>query len=432
MRGRARASDGESSASGRPSESGAAASTRALRPRRRIALFAGLLVVVLLVVAEVAARIVLLVSPHVFGGQAATAVERHARLASSIETMLEDRPDSLCTMDPELGWRPRPGLDNGVDKINSQGLRSAREYAPDAGAGTLRVAAFGDSFVYGSEVETRDAWASVIERRRPDTEVLNYGVPGYGQGQVLLRLRAEVERLSPDVVLFGVATPTLLRMLSFVGGFRAPHQGTEFLSKPRFTLSADGGLELHPNPVRSPAAARRILERPVDVLAFGREDHHYQPFAYESWLFQRSAFCRLLFAAWTQVYGRYVDDERPLVGGAGAGVFNAASDNFRVLTRMLSEFDAETRAGGMRPIILILPDGYSTQRFRRGEAGILDPVREFCRERGLETIDLKDAFLAQPSAADELGWFVNRFHYSAAGNRIAADWVSAHLDALGR
>lgn len=222
MRGRARASDGESSASDRPSESGAAASTRAPRPRRRIALFAGLLVVVLLVVAEVAARIVLLVSPHVFGGQAATAVERHARLASSIETMLEDRPDSLCTMDPELGWRPRPGLDNGVDQINSQGLRSAREYAPDAGAGTLRVAAFGDSFVYGSEVETRDAWASVIERRRPDTEVLNYGVPGYGQGQVLLRLRAEVARLSPDVVLFGVATPTLLRMLSFVGGASAP------------------------------------------------------------------------------------------------------------------------------------------------------------------------------------------------------------------
>jgi len=68
-------------------------------------------------------------------------------------------------------------------------------------------------FVYGSEVPTDESWASVLEQARPNTEVLNHGVPGYGQDQAYLRFLAEGRDLRPKVVLFGVATPTLDRIM---------------------------------------------------------------------------------------------------------------------------------------------------------------------------------------------------------------------------
>ena len=61
------------------------------------------------------------------------------------------------------------------DVINGQGLRSTREYAPKAPPGILRVAVFGDSFVYGNEVSAADVWTTRLEGDRSEREVLNYG-----------------------------------------------------------------------------------------------------------------------------------------------------------------------------------------------------------------------------------------------------------------
>ena len=57
-------------------------------------------------------------------------------------------------LDAHLGWRPPPGFSNDREHVNAQGLRSTREYAPVPAPGVLRIAAFGDSFVYGAEVAT--------------------------------------------------------------------------------------------------------------------------------------------------------------------------------------------------------------------------------------------------------------------------------------
>jgi hypothetical protein len=58
----------------------------------------------------------------------------------------------------------------------------------------------------------------------------------------------------------------------------------------------------------------------------------------------------------------------------------------------------------------------------------MDPVRKFCRDEDLEFIDLKDAFVAQPAEVETGAWFANRFHYSAEGNRVVADWIQREID----
>jgi len=342
--------------------------------------------------------------------------------------MLEDRPDALAEFHGELGWRPRTGLDDGPDIINSQALRSRRDYVQSPPPGVPRIAAFGDSFVYGSEVLTDQAWTSIIEQSRPNTEVLNYGVPGYGQDQIFLRFLAEGQDLEPTVVLFGVATPTLERLMKVASMFQAPGAPSyDFVKKPRFLLDGDH-LTLAPNPLRRPSDFQSYLKDPSLFRELGAYDYWYEPLVYENWLFEYTRTGRLVFGGWTQIKRRFFDTDRPLKGPKGAGIFNESSTGFRILTLILERFVANALKWGMRPVVLLLPDGYSTERIRSGRSGIMDPVRKFCRDQGLAYIDVKDAFLAQSDERETSVWFNDNFHYSLEGNRIVADWIRVEID----
>ena len=98
-------------------------------------------------------------------------------------------------MDPDLGWRPRPGYRSADLNVSAQGLRGSRIYAPIRKPGVLRIAAFGDSLVFGCAVADADCWPAIVEDRFPEIEVLNYGVLGYGLDQAYLRYKAEGRRL---------------------------------------------------------------------------------------------------------------------------------------------------------------------------------------------------------------------------------------------
>ena len=403
---------------------------RKLSPQR-FALFSIVALAIVLVFLEFVSAAILLLRPGIFGGHATSLEDRNTGVVATVERLLENRPDSLAEFHSELGWRPRVGVDNGRDNVNNQALRSRRDYSETPAAGVLRIAAFGDSFVYGSEVETDAAWARVIEESRPNVEVLNYGVPGYGQDQIYLRFLAEARDLSPTVVLLGVATPTLSRIMMRSVVFRNPSAPSyDFLEKPRFLLEGDG-LELVPNSIEQLGDFGRYREDPSSIRELGEYAYWYEPLVYENWLFEYTYIGRLVFGGWANIKRRFVDPERPLKGPRGGGVFNEASSGFLVLTRIFDQFAVTAVDWNMRPVLLILPDGYSTLRMRNGQPGIMDPVRKYCEEEGLEFIDIKDAFLAQPKDADANSWFKNGFHYSAEGNRIAAEWIQQEIDRRG-
>jgi hypothetical protein len=84
--------------------------------------------------------------------------------------MFHPRPEALATFDAELGWRPKPGTWTEVE------LRSEREYVPAPSGGGGSLAAFGDSFVYGSDVTGEGAWPRVLERGDPALWVMS-GLP---------------------------------------------------------------------------------------------------------------------------------------------------------------------------------------------------------------------------------------------------------------
>ena len=81
-------------------------------------------------------------------------------------------------------WRLEP-MEHGANEYGYRG--PAR--APEKPEGVFRIAALGDSFVYGQGVPANDAVSAQLERKLsdqlPGVEVLNFGVPGYNMEEYL-------------------------------------------------------------------------------------------------------------------------------------------------------------------------------------------------------------------------------------------------------
>lgn len=124
-----------------------------------------------------------------------------------------ETPHNYYTSDPSLGWRLKPNLHQiftAADfmmevKINSNGFRD-EEHAFQGKTGHLRIAAIGDSMLFGHGV---NAEKTVINQLREmlaphvntTIEVFNFGVPGYNPNQYYKTLYMEAAKYKPDLIL---------------------------------------------------------------------------------------------------------------------------------------------------------------------------------------------------------------------------------------
>jgi hypothetical protein len=117
-----------------------------------------------------------------------------------------NHPRFLFQPDPESGYTLRPGFRgrelapgnefNVVATIESHGLRDHPHSAPPSPV----VLAVGDSMTFGEGVPVEGTFSAVLERET-GMRVYNGGVPGYGSGQMLVRLRRLAAELKPAEVL---------------------------------------------------------------------------------------------------------------------------------------------------------------------------------------------------------------------------------------
>ncbi|MBN1269535.1 MAG: hypothetical protein JXB04_08110 [Kiritimatiellae bacterium] len=118
--------------------------------------------------------------------------------------------------DPYLGWRGRPNINCIVHEPdfsirvvhNSRGHRD-RERSPEPRPGVTRVLCVGGAFTWGRGVEQEALYTSVLQgqlrRRRPNWQVINVGVDGYGPDACLLYLQKEGLQHRPAIVICQVA-----------------------------------------------------------------------------------------------------------------------------------------------------------------------------------------------------------------------------------
>lgn len=397
--------------------------------RRRKLYFRAVLLLLLALFMEAVSYFAIALAPRWFGREILRTPVILARQTETITKTLKQNDTALTVFDQQLGWRLRRGASTPIDHINSQGLRSRREYSAVPEEGVIRVAAFGDSFVYCTEVADDDAWPALMEQMLPELEVLNYGVPAYGPGQAYLRFRAEGALLSPDVVLMCISPVSLDRSVNVYRNFLARWQSPRFATKPRFTLDEGGELVLIPNPLQTLADAQKYLTRPKDIIELGENDYWYDAAVFENSLYDYSAAVRLGTSVWTRYRRRFLDPNRPLIGPRNRGVFNELSDAFKIVSRILERFAQDTRELGAIPLVVILPERHSLRRTQQGLGGICDPLVGLCDRIGVPCLDSSLAFRTAGTAADVHAWFVMS-HYSPSGNRIIAGWLGDRLEAL--
>jgi hypothetical protein len=385
-------------------------------PRRRRVFLTITLLLVLLVV-EAGARLIVRAMPALDLRPVSAIMEDQSQ---QIEHLLDRSQPQWVEIHPVLGWRYAPGFRNDDHQMNAQALRSARAYDTTPPPAVIRVAAFGDSFVYGNEVRNPESWPALIEREDPQIEVLNYGVGGYGLDQAYLRYTLEGSALTPQIVIIGFTPDDLGRVTNvyrrFVGATEMP------LFKPRYVLDDHGELKLLASPVREESDYQRLLRNPREVLEHGRDDLWYKPAVYENPLYDASATVRVGSWLATRVYRRHIDPDRFHHGA----LFNPTSSAFRINVALFRAFSKAVDDAGARPLILILPDRASVERARDDQPVSYEPLLRQLRDHRLAVADALDAFKSLPHE-DVSGWFARRGHYSPEGNSVVAAWLRPQL-----
>jgi hypothetical protein len=275
-------------------------------------------------------------------------------------------------IDPQLGWRNVTGANDEwgpAANSSAQHLRGTRTYALAKPSGIERIEVFGDSFAFGSEVDDDSTYSAVLERTLPASEVLDFGVPGYGLDQMLQRFRAEGPAYHPDVVVIGMVSSLLARNeMSFSNWY-----------KPYFVLDGGGQLQLRGVPVPGLDEATRDFDRGSRILDVLRMITTRSP-------------------------------PPPSPDPRGDPLPSA----------LLKAFVADIRAAGARPIIAVYP---TFQEYARGSlcSGI---SRDACVGTGAECVDTSAAFAEAQARGVPL---TAKFHFSPAGHRIVADALALAL-----
>jgi hypothetical protein len=321
-------------------------------------------------------------------------------------------------LDPDLGWTVAPGGRARRYRANSQGIRADADYAPTPPPGVLRIAAFGDSFVHGTEVGNEDTWPARLAALRPGLEVLNFGVGAYGVDQSYLRYLRDGVGFEPHVVVIGFMTENVHRSVNDFRPFYAPRL-FEPRSKPRFVLR-EGELVLLPNPLRTREDYRALLENEPEVIErLGRDDYYYATLWRETpFSFLPSVrLARFLRSAWSRT--RTIADGR----------YNPRSEAFEVTARVLEAFYDAALERGSLPVVLVLPERSDFERRRDGEGAVYGPLLERLAAGGIASLDGLACF--EPPGRRRAIVFMGGGHYAPAMNAALADCLLERFDRRG-
>lgn len=313
--------------------------------------------------------------------------------------------------DPDLGWSIRPNGKGGLYEANASGFRGrpGEVVAPTPAPGITRVAIYGDSFTHGDEVGNDDTWASRWMRVRPKLEVLNFGVPGYGVDQAVLRFERDGARFGASVHLLCIWPEDIIRNLNVIRFYMTPH-GNLGPAKPRFVMGGSG-LELVNHPVMGEAeyVATVTGQAPGAVM---RHDRLYaEDDVARRW--HHVSYVSRTVGGLLRTYERRRERE--------AQYFSPDSEANRLVGEIARRFKARAEAGGARAYVVIIPAADMLDRHVGGGW----PMVGAMKAAGVDVIDL-GAAIAEAARVDGLDKLY-RGHTTPLGNQRVAEALDRAL-----
>lgn len=281
---------------------------------------------------------------------------------------------------PVRGWAVMPNVRNmtpfGKGKFvnsNSRGLRGSSEYSYSHVPGKQRILVLGDSFTFGTDVSDDETYSHYLQSSLPNAEVLNFGVQGYGQDQILLYLQEEGVKYHPDVVVLGFMFMDTYRNLWNFFAF----------AKPKFEMTPEG-LKLTDVPVPTP---EQVLAR--------------EPYRSKAW--------DMAFILREKIRWSLGENEKQAMQ----------------LTRpILDQIVSTTRAMGAIPVFVYMPAYEEVDDLSQSMSPHEQYLNAFCKEQGIACMFLRPRFRRAALNGAKLE---SRFHWTPEMHRMAAEEIENFL-----
>jgi hypothetical protein len=331
-----------------------------------------------------------------------------------LDSLLKPGSWETGTFDAELGWRSRRNL-------TSQNVRDDRLYTSEPPPGILRIATFGDSFTYGSDVKLGENWSKRISAMDSTIEILNHASGAYGLDQAYLRYLREGMLLHPHIVVIGYMSENLARTVNVFRAFYGNGYRSFFFSKPRFKVSGDT-LALLPNPLNTMEDYVRLRDSTRQVLReLGRNDYYYA-WHYGSGPLDFSPTVRL-----TKLVVATVRKALQTPVFAPDGMYDTESEAFGLTLRIFDSFYRKVLEDGALPLIVVFPDVTDQERSRAGLPRRYAPLLSYFDSKGYRYIDVLGAFepVEDKYTMAELSQLWG--HYTVFGNDLVARYILAEL-----
>jgi len=258
----------------------------------------------------------------------------------------------------------------------------------------IRIAALGDSFVFGFGVQDGETFSALFEANDKTREVLNLGVPGYGMDQIYLSYREIARAYHPDIVLIGVFPEDFWRCTrSFADSGHV---------KPYFSLSPAGKLVLHNVPVPPPYSLNTDQFPPIV------EQNEFLKILNQSVLFKLAKKPVLKLAKNL----RLIDPE--------------SSEEWLVGRAILRRLIAEIRADKAVPVIVLMPPQNWVQSTRK--TSLERSIRRFADREKVGFVNLKSVF-TEAVAKDglEAYYIKGDWHWTPRGHALAAQGIEDYF-----
>jgi len=337
---------------------------------------------------------------------------------------------SVIRYDPVLGWSLRPGASVWSDmpergtririRVNSLGLRDHEVQAART-PGRRRILIIGDSIAFGSGLDAGERFSDQLARELGDrVEVINAGVPGWGNDQELLFYERTLRALHPDVVILTFTMNNDIVNNALQGAI------LEGGTKPYFTLAGDS-LVMHPP---APPARQSVMVRTRNVLRRSRllvfVRRRLKRVAYRHQVHEEAIHEYHGFESYRHLSHWSVYESPP---------GDAVEDAWKVTEAIIERLASDCRRDSCRLIVFAVPlklevdSGWRSSLVEKtgADATHLDmmlPYRRlsaFCEARGIEFQYPLDSFRA--AAAEQPLFFQHDSHPNMAGNAVAARYL---------
>ena len=334
------------------------------------------------------------------------------------------RASTYVGPDPDLGWSivPNGRTPDGLYEANAQGARARHDvvYGATPPPGKRRIVTVGDSFTHGDRVSNEETWERQLEGLRADLEVVNFGVPGYGTDQAVLRWRRDAAKLASDVAILGIWPENLCRNLNVIRYFMQPASG--FSQKPRF-VESERGLAVIGQPVLTgDALARAVTDPFASPLVANDRWAIASDVTPAAW--QRLRVARVV-ATLLRARERRAMRERIYAGTDPSGI--------ALTVAIAAQWTREVAETGAAPRVLLIPQRELLETYPDENSF---PLARALREAGLEPIDLGPPMTREVRARGADCCYGPDGHLTVEGNALVARWLlerlAGTLDAAGR